>query len=59
MSNHELINELRDQADVLGAGTECHLLREAADAIERLDERVAIMSVEEDAERAAKQDDWS
>ena len=43
MSNHDLINELRDQADVLGAGTECHLLREAADAIERLDERVAIM----------------
>lgn len=44
MSNEELINELRDQADVLGAGTECHVLREAADAIETLDERVAIMS---------------
>jgi len=34
MTTNELISELRDQADVLGAGTECNLLREAADEIE-------------------------
>ena len=44
MSNYELINELRDQAEVIGPGTEYHLLMEAADVIEALDERVAIMS---------------
>lgn len=48
MSNYELINELRDQAEVIGPGTEYHLLMEAADVIEALDERVAIMMEDAD-----------
>lgn len=57
MSNYELINELRDQAEVIGPGTEYHLLMEAADVIEALDERVAIMSVAEEEKRAVKWDE--
>lgn len=37
MTNYDLINELRDQAEVIGPGTEYHLLMEAADVIEALD----------------------
>jgi hypothetical protein len=44
VANHNaLIAELRDQADVIGPGTECNLLRTAADVIESMDERMAIM----------------
>lgn len=50
MTNYELINELRDQAEVIGPGTEYHLLMEAADVIEALDEQVAIMQTEHEAE---------
>lgn len=43
MTTDELIHELRDQAEVIGPGTECHLLNEAADWIEENDERLAIV----------------
>lgn len=55
MTTDELIHELRDQAEVIGPGTECHLLNEAADRLELLEERVAIMSVERDAEKVEGQ----
>lgn len=49
-TNHnELICELRDQADVIGAGTECDMLRRAADVIEQQDEEIAIMAADHDA----------
>jgi hypothetical protein len=54
MTTKEIIDELRDQADVIGPGTECNLLRVAADRLEALDERVDIMSVEQDAENGLK-----
>ena len=44
MTTMDLINELRDQAEVDGPGTAYHLLNEAADRLEALDERVCIMS---------------
>lgn len=44
MTTTELITELRDQATVDGPGTSCHLLNEAADTIELLDERLDIVS---------------
>ena len=51
-TNHnELICELRDQADVLGPGTECDMLRRAADVIEQQDEEIAIMATEHTAEK--------
>lgn len=43
MTNDELIAELRDWAGVQGAGSLAAILDEAADVIEALDERVAIM----------------
>lgn len=43
MTNNELIAELRDWAGVQGAGSLAAILDEAADVIEALDERVAIM----------------
>ena len=43
MTTTELICELRDQADVLSAGTLKNLIDMAADKIEELDERVDIM----------------
>lgn len=46
MTTMELICELRDQAQVLEPGTLYHLLNEAADAIETLDERVSILNAE-------------
>lgn len=50
-TNHnELICELRDQADVLGPGTECDMLRRAADVIEQQDEEIAIMATEHTAQ---------
>lgn len=48
LSNYDLILELRDQAEVIGPGTEYNLLMEAADRIESLDERVAIMMEREE-----------
>lgn len=44
MEPYELIPELRDAAEVERPGTMCHLLSEAADQIEALDERVSIMA---------------
>lgn len=46
MTTMELICELRDQAQVFEPGTLYHLLNEAADAIETLDERVSILNAE-------------
>lgn len=46
MQTKELINELRSAAAVYQPGSLSRLLNEAADRIETLDERVAIMSVE-------------
>ena len=50
MDRNDLINELRAAAEVEGPGTMCHLLNEAADEIEALDERVAIMAESRDVE---------
>lgn len=44
MTTAELIQELRDQAEVEDPGTLYHLLQEAADRLEGLDERVCIVS---------------
>lgn len=44
METNDLIATLRDWAEVEGAGTLSAILNEAADKIEALDERVAIMS---------------
>lgn len=44
MTTVDLIQELRDQAEVLDPGTLYHLLQEAADRLEGLDERVCIVS---------------
>jgi hypothetical protein len=44
MDTNAIITELRDWAEVQGAGTLANILNEAADKIEELDERVAIMS---------------
>lgn len=43
MDTKDLITELRDWADVEGAGTLSAVLNEAADKIEEMDERIAIM----------------
>lgn len=51
MDTKELIMELRDWAEVQGAGTLANILNEAADRLEELDERVAIMSVERECEQ--------
>ena len=50
MDTNEIITELRDWAIVQGPGSLAEILNEAADKIEELDERVAIMSVERMAE---------
>ena len=50
MKNRELVEHLRDQATVIGGGTERRLLMEAADRLESLDERIDIMETEKDAE---------
>lgn len=39
----ELINELRDWADVEGAGSLSNILNEAADKLEECEERIAIV----------------
>lgn len=44
MTTVDLIQELRDQAEVLDPGTLYHLLQEAADRLEGLDERLGIVS---------------
>ena len=46
MPTLELINDLRDFAEVSGPGTLNKLLTEAADRLEELDERVDILSAE-------------
>ena len=46
MPTMELINELRDWADVSGPGSLANILNEAADQIEALDERVSILTAE-------------
>lgn len=51
MDVNDLVTELRDWALVQGAGSLAAILTEAADTIEAQDERIAIMSVEYDAER--------
>lgn len=43
MTTNELITELRDWAEVEGAGTLSAILNEAADKIEALDERISVM----------------
>lgn len=48
MSNEDLIATLIDTAEVEGPGTMGCLLKEAAEAIENLEERVAIMSADHD-----------
>ena len=48
MSNEDLIATLIDTAEVEGPGTMGCLLNEAAETIENLEERVAIMSAEPD-----------
>lgn len=49
METHDIITELRDFAEVQEFGTLKNLLEEAADRLEELDERVAIMGAEPDA----------
>lgn len=49
METVEIINELRDFAEAQEFGTLRNILDEAADRLEELDERVAIMSAEPDA----------
>ena len=44
MTNLQIIRELRAKAQVEAPGTLSHLLNEAADRIEYLDERVAIVT---------------
>ena len=44
MDTNEIIAELRDWAIVQGPGSLAEILNEAADSLEDLDERVAIMS---------------
>lgn len=54
LTTTELISELWDQAEVIGPGTECNLLKLAAERLacrlEELDERVDIMQTEHEAE---------
>lgn len=52
MDNTELINELRDWAEVQGAGSLANVLNEAADRIEQLDERLSIIGENLDAVEA-------
>lgn len=52
MDNYTLIAELRDWADVEGPGSLAAILDAAADRIEELDERVAIISEHMDAAEA-------
>lgn len=52
MTTGEIVNELRDWADVEGPGTLSNVLDEAADRLEELDERVAIISEHMDAAEA-------
>ena len=52
MDNAELINELRDWAEVQGAGSLANVLNEAADRIEQLDERLSIIGENLDAVEA-------
>lgn len=51
MDTNAIITELRDWAEVQGAGTLSNILNKAADRLEELDERVAIMSVERSVSR--------
>lgn len=52
MTNHNrLITELRNQAAVIGGGTEADMLAEAADVIEEQDERIAIITEDDQTER--------
>lgn len=53
METIDLINELLDWADVQGPGSLKAILEEAAERLETLEERVAIMSVESEVERDA------
>ena len=43
MQTNDLITELRDWADVQGAGSLANILDEAADRLEYLDERLSII----------------
>ena len=52
MDNAELINELRDWAEVQGAGSLSNVLNEAVDRIEQLDERLSIIGENLDAVEA-------
>ena len=52
MDNRELINELRDWAEVQGPGSLAYTLNQAADRIEQLDERVSIIGENLDAVEA-------
>ena len=47
-----MINELRDWAEVQGAGSLANVLNEAADRIEQLDERLSIIGENLDAVEA-------
>ena len=46
MTTSELINDLRDWAEVEGPGSLAAILNEAADRLEELDERLAIQATE-------------
>ena len=48
----DLVSELRDWIDVEGPGSLAAILDAAADRIEELEERVAIMAVEDEAAAA-------
>lgn len=52
MDNNTLINELRDWAEVQGAGSLAYILNVAADRIEELTERVSIIGENLDAVEA-------
>ena len=49
MQTSELVTELRDWAEVQGAGSLANVLNEAADHLEQLDERLSIIGENLDA----------
>lgn len=59
MDTNEIITELRDWAIVQGPGSLAEILNEAADSLEDLDERVAILNAGlMDCENVLRKTDW-
>lgn len=59
MDTNEIITELRDWAIVQGPGSLAEILNEAADSLEDLDERVAILNAGlMDCENIIRKTDW-